>query len=363
MAPWPAKSTAEHDASFARVSSSRSPQTVILAFAGGPAPHTIMSACQGTLLGLLDTASALPLRATCRDAAAAVAAHPWDDSMTFIRGSLAHWRACFRAATAANAACRALPVTDADLGHLAGVRSVSLRVPPRGTWWHCPPAGFTDHGLRALAGCTSLDLSGCAQEGLTGAGLRHLVSCRQLYLWGCREGLCGEGGAAALAAALPSLRFIDGTDPQWPPPPPPPPAAAAGGSGAGRVLVQCGPGSRDMVLRAAQEASDLCSSERRGINEEAPLLVWHPRWTPAPLMQWLRQRGPGCYTLRVHDLSSSPLGCHARAVDCRELSLGQCGVEAGAVLGMRPPGCISGSGGVFKSLFVVDAEAAAEPEQ
>jgi hypothetical protein len=67
---------AEHAASLARISASRSPQGAIAAFAGGALPHTILSCCQGALLAMFSTQDVLPLRATCRDAVAAVAAHP-----------------------------------------------------------------------------------------------------------------------------------------------------------------------------------------------------------------------------------------------------------------------------------------------
>ena len=62
------------------------PFDAIAAFAGGALPHTILSCCQGVLLGMFSTRAVLPLRATCRDAATAVAAHPWDDLESTIHG-------------------------------------------------------------------------------------------------------------------------------------------------------------------------------------------------------------------------------------------------------------------------------------
>ena len=71
---WPTKLPAERAASLTRISASRSPQDAIAAFAGGALPHTILSCCQGALLDMFSTRAVLPLRATCRDAVAAVAA-------------------------------------------------------------------------------------------------------------------------------------------------------------------------------------------------------------------------------------------------------------------------------------------------
>jgi len=123
------------DAMFARLSSSRGVLGPLAAFAGGALPATVLSACAGTLLPMLSTKDVLPLRATCREAAAAIAQHPWEDSETVIRGRVRDWRACFPRARAANlAACDAdleerlhvTPLTDADFVHLAGLRALSI---------------------------------------------------------------------------------------------------------------------------------------------------------------------------------------------------------------------------------------------
>ena len=121
--------------SFARLSSSLRPQDAICAFAGGALPHTILSCCHGTLLGMFDTQAVLPLRATCSDALAAVAAHPWEDMGTEILGSFAHWRACFPSARCGNVhwfdwslgVARSAPATEEDFDHLSGLWGLSLR--------------------------------------------------------------------------------------------------------------------------------------------------------------------------------------------------------------------------------------------
>ena len=83
------------DALFARLSTSRGALGPLAAFAGGALPATVLSACAGALLPLLSTVDVLPLRATCKEAAAAIAQHPWEDTETVIRGRVRHWRACF----------------------------------------------------------------------------------------------------------------------------------------------------------------------------------------------------------------------------------------------------------------------------
>ena len=97
-APTPASKLA---ALFSRLSLSRPPHP-IAAFAGGALPHTILSCCSATLLSLFSTRAVLPLRATCKDAVAAVAAHPFEDQSALRRGSAAAWRACFPVARAVN---------------------------------------------------------------------------------------------------------------------------------------------------------------------------------------------------------------------------------------------------------------------
>ena len=124
-----------HSAMFARISSSRFSLGPLRAFAGDFLPTTSLSCCAGAMLPLLSTSDVLPLRATCREAAIAIAQHPWEDSETLIQGHVRNWRACFPRARAANlAACAAylderLPVTlltEQDCALLAGLRSLSI---------------------------------------------------------------------------------------------------------------------------------------------------------------------------------------------------------------------------------------------
>ena len=210
---------AEHAAALARVSSSRSPQDAIAAFAGGALPHTILSCCQGTLLDMFSTQAVLPLRATCRDAAAAVAGHPWDDLETAIRGYVGPtllptgpgaqkgaWRACFPRARGASLSedpwsgpCRRTPVVDADLAHLAGLRRLRLRWCRKVTdaafvhmggiqsldMSHCPLV--TDAGFAHLRGIKSLNMQRCSQPTITDAAFAHLVGIQHLEMNCCDQ--------------------------------------------------------------------------------------------------------------------------------------------------------------------------------
>ena len=88
-------------AMFARLSASRGALGPLCAFAGGALPTTILSCCAGALLPLLSTQDVLPLRAACKEAAAAIAQHPWENSETLIMGCVGAWRACFPRARAA----------------------------------------------------------------------------------------------------------------------------------------------------------------------------------------------------------------------------------------------------------------------
>jgi hypothetical protein len=222
-----------------------------------------------------------------------------------------------------------------------------------------PP--FTDAGLRALAACTSLDLSGCSQVGLTAAGLRHLGSCQQLCLWACADGLCGEGGAAGLGAAMPALQVVDGVYPPWQ-------RARGQGSGPGaasggsrRILVRHDRGGTGQVeldawVDTTSELKNCNLGQSLRFNDDnAPLLVWAPRWTPPGIMAEVLQKGPGSTILHVFGLCQREkvaLGRHARVVNELGHFLCHCGVVEGAVLGLRQHGCNSGSGGNFSAMTV-----------
>ncbi len=97
MAAWAPQSPQARAAMFTRISASRAPTQPITAFAAGASAHTVLSppAVQHALLSMLTTAAALPLRATCAEARAAVAGHGWCDRDTVHHGSTAAWRRCF----------------------------------------------------------------------------------------------------------------------------------------------------------------------------------------------------------------------------------------------------------------------------
>jgi hypothetical protein len=84
-----------------RVATSLSP---ITAFAGGKDTTTLLSCCGHALLPLLPIRALLALRATCRDARAALQAHPLEDGTTDVgrsEGGLAAWHASFPSARVA----------------------------------------------------------------------------------------------------------------------------------------------------------------------------------------------------------------------------------------------------------------------
>ena len=170
-APPPAAPSALTPVTFARISASRG-EHPICAFAGGALPTTLLSCCSTALLRMLSTAAMLPLRAACKEAAAAIAAHPWEDSATAIRGRVRDWRACFPRARAANLDSghhfRREPLQDADFMHLAGLRTLSLYGQNE----------LTDAAFAHLRGIHTLDMSGCWQ--ITDAAFAHLAGIQVL---------------------------------------------------------------------------------------------------------------------------------------------------------------------------------------
>jgi hypothetical protein len=166
---------------FTRISASCAPDQAISAFAGGASAHTILSppAVQHALLSCLTTPAALPLRATCRDARAAVAGHAWEDRDTVIRGSIGAWRRCFPRALCANVSeatgHRRTPVVDEDLAHLKGLLELNLE--------GC--RGITGAGIEHLRGIHTLNLGYCM--GVTDAALAHLAGIHTLDIRWCKS--------------------------------------------------------------------------------------------------------------------------------------------------------------------------------
>ena len=203
QARWPAKTPAEHAAALARVAASQ--PTDIAAFAGGALPHTILSCCHGTLLDMFNTRTVLPLRAACRDAAAAVAAHPWDDLETVILGNVGPalsppgpsaqrgaWRGCFPRAKGASVSgklSRRAPLQDADFVHFAGLRRLSMA--------RC--RAVTDAAFASLAGIQSLDMSECSQAAITDAAFAPLVGIKSLNMSGCSQATITDAAFVPLA--------------------------------------------------------------------------------------------------------------------------------------------------------------------
>jgi hypothetical protein len=125
--------SAARAAMFARLSAARPPRQAIGAFAGGALDTTILSTCEGALLGFFTTRTILPLRAACRDTRAATARRGWEDVDTAIFGSLTGWAACFPAARSGNAGGRvragAPPVTAEEWASLRALREPASGAP------------------------------------------------------------------------------------------------------------------------------------------------------------------------------------------------------------------------------------------
>ncbi len=183
QAPWPPAPPGL----FARISASR-PGQPIAAFCGGlGAAHSMLSPppVQLALLGFLTTAAALPLRATCREARAAVAGHEWRDSDTEIKGNVGPtlmppsapaqlpgaWRACFPRARCARLWWKS--ASDAALAHLGGLHTLDVR--------NC--SGLTGAGFAHLHGLHTLDMGDCIR--ITDAAFVHLRGIHTLAMSGC----------------------------------------------------------------------------------------------------------------------------------------------------------------------------------
>ena len=130
-----------------------------MTLAGGEG-HTLLAECPAALLQFIDTPGACVLRLVCREFQAAVAAHPWKDRETVIKGSIGGWRACFPRARCANvrsnelaAVWRHTPLVDADFVHFAGLWELNMA--------YCK--AVTDAAFVHLRGIRVLDMSHCYQ--------------------------------------------------------------------------------------------------------------------------------------------------------------------------------------------------------
>ena len=192
-------------AMFSRLSASFPPGTSIAAFCesaldspgGQKNTHTLLSTVQHALLPFFTTAAVLPLRATCKEACAAVTAHAWTDIHTVVpsRG-LATWRRCFPNVRSAAAEI----VRDKDFKHLKGLQVLWAQ---HGTFsgaglvhlhgikelWMHGSRGFEGRHLVHLRGIHTLDIS---SSNVTDADLKHLSGIHTLRMWKCVD-ITGEG--------------------------------------------------------------------------------------------------------------------------------------------------------------------------
>ena len=161
----------------------------------GDQGRTLLAECPGALLQFFDTPQACALRLVCREFQAAVAAYPWEDRETVIKGSIGGWRACFPRARCANVRYdeedqdwRHTPVVDADFVHFVGLWELNMR--------GC--TAVTDAALVHLRGIRVLDMSRCDQPTITDAGLAHLVSIQKLSVAYCTQATLTDAAFAPL---------------------------------------------------------------------------------------------------------------------------------------------------------------------
>ena len=152
----------------------------------GNVDRTLLAECPSALLEFFSTPAACALRLVCREFQAAVAAQPWEDMETIIRGSIGGWRASFPRARCANVSmlagggvgmARRTPVVDADFVHFEGL-------------WELDMSGcraVTDAAFVHLRGIRVLNMFGCNQPFLTDAAFAHLVGIHELCMWWCNQ--------------------------------------------------------------------------------------------------------------------------------------------------------------------------------
>jgi hypothetical protein len=99
---------------------------------------------------------ALPLRTASRACCAAVAEHPWSDTGSRVRGSLAQWARCFPKARACNLSYNQAFV-DNDAALLQGVRTLDCS--------YC--RGFSSAAFVHLRSLRTLQMAYCSQPELT----------------------------------------------------------------------------------------------------------------------------------------------------------------------------------------------------
>ena len=155
-----------------------------IALAGG-AGHTLLAECPDALLAFFSTPEACALRLVCREFQAAVAARPWEDMGTVIRGDIGAWRACFPRARCANVRrydlgggeVRRAPVVDADFVHFEGLWELDMTF--------C--GAVTDAAFVHLRGIRVLNMHWCSQDTITDAAFAHLVGIQKLCIWDCTQ--------------------------------------------------------------------------------------------------------------------------------------------------------------------------------
>ena len=132
----------------------------------------------GAILCFLRQDEALPLRTASRACCAAVAEHPWSDTGSRVRGSLAQWARCFPKARACNLSYNQAFV-DNDAALLQGVRTLDCS--------YC--RGFTTAAFVHLRSLRALQMAYCSQPELIDGIFTQLTrgQLRSLDMTGCKQ--------------------------------------------------------------------------------------------------------------------------------------------------------------------------------
>ena len=165
-----------------------------LDFCGGDGSHTVLSTGFGALLPFLSFRDATALRGTCKEARDTIAAFPFDELVSWLPGSIASWRACFPNARSVSLRYKG-DLTDADLAHIAGLKTVDL--------YGAEVKLVTTAGYKALTSATTIDVSHVAS--LKSTAFLSFGNVETLRMAWCRQATVGDGAFAHLR----SIRNLD----------------------------------------------------------------------------------------------------------------------------------------------------------
>ena len=128
------------------------------------------------ILGFMTTLEANSLRLISREFRDEVSRFRWNDSKTFVIGSLEKWRTTFPKAETINLSHRH-DICDDDLKHIKGCRNVNI------SW--C--VNITSAGFEHLSKVRNLLMNGCDQLTLTDDAFKYLKEIRTLEMSHCKQ--------------------------------------------------------------------------------------------------------------------------------------------------------------------------------